>query len=172
MTQRFASWLASGVVALMLVLCLLFAIAAFFPSLIPALPVEGGRQFRMGLLTGWSRVALPLILLPAFALQLYGLANLRHTFVSAARGEWFSSAAVTGFRRFAWAAVWLVPVGILQNSAMSMLLSMADPAIPDGLAVSVGSNELRALITALLFLFVAQIFSVGRSVDEDARSIL
>jgi hypothetical protein len=172
MARRFAGWLVIGVWVLMGALCLSIPLAAAYPWLFATAQVAEGYQVDSSLLIGMPQIVMSLAMLPLLAIQLYGLFNLKRTFVAAARAEWFSPEAVAGFRRFAWSTVWLVPVTIIQQSVLLAYVSWLDPAKQNILAINIESKDVRALIVALLFLFVAQIFSIGQRVDEDARSIL
>lgn len=172
MTPRFADWLAAGVWVLMGALCLTIPVTAAYPWLFATAYVTDGYQVDASLLIGVPQIVMPLAMLPSLATQLYGLSNLRKTFMAASRAEWFSPEAVAGFRRFAWSAVWLVPVAIVEQSFTLAYVSWLDPDQQNILAINVGSKDVRSLVLAVLFLFVAQIFSIGQRVDEDARSIL
>lgn len=172
MTERFAARLVVGVGVLIALLSLTVPFAAAIPWLFSYAQITDGYRVNSALLFGMPQLLVPLLMLPLLAVQVYGLVNLRQTFAAAARGEYFSIEAVKGFRRFAWATVWMVPFNIIQKSLMLAYVSWIDPEMQNILAVDVGSDDFRALVLAVLFLFVANVFSVGHRVDEDARSIL
>lgn len=170
--QRFAARMATGVEVLMALLCLMIPFAAATPWLFSYMQVVDGYRADSALLLGMPQLVIALSMLPMLAVQIVGLLGLRRTFAAAARGEYFSVDAVGGFRRFAWSTVWIVPVNIIQRSLTLAYVTWLDPAMPNILTIDVGSDDFRALVLAMLFLFVAQIFSIGRRVDEDVRSIL
>ena len=105
-------------------------------------------------------------------LQAFGLLGLRRMFLEAAKGRWLSMAAIAGFRRFAWVSVAMVLVGIVQQSAYSAILTMGHPTRPGELAVSLGSNEVKALFTALLLVFAVHVFTAGRRAEEENAAFL
>ncbi|MDZ3833318.1 MAG: hypothetical protein U0S50_16095 [Sphingopyxis sp.] len=172
MNVRFASHMRTGVSVLMALLCLSILAAAVYPWFFTYAQIVDGYRVESALLIGAPQLVIPLIMLPLLAVQLYGLANLRRTFAAAARGDWFATEAIDGFRRFAWSTVWMVPVNIVQKSATLAYVSWLDPAMKNVIAIDIGSGDIRSFVLAMLFLFVAQIFAVGRQIDEDARSIL
>lgn len=106
------------------------------------------------------------------SIQVYGLLALRKTFIEAENARWLSLKAVINFRRFAWVSVIMVFYGILQNSALSVIISMGNPEQQNQISIGVGSNELKAFFTALLFVFAAHIFTAGRQADEENQSFL
>jgi hypothetical protein len=105
-------------------------------------------------------------------LQVYGLLGLRRTFQETAAGHWLSLRSVTSFRRFAWVSVAIVPVGIIQASAYSAILSAGNPSIQNVLTVSIGSAEVTALFTALAFVFAAHVFAAGRKAEAENESFV
>ncbi|WP_419911454.1 DUF2975 domain-containing protein [Hoeflea sp.] len=102
----------------------------------------------------------------------YGLAGLRRTFVESARGQWFSAASINGFRRFAWVTLAMVFVDILQQSAMSVIMSVGTPGVQNQLSIGFGSLDLAKLFTALLFVFVAQVFAAGKAIDDENAAFI
>jgi hypothetical protein len=164
--------LASGVTLLMAGLVLAWLFAGAYPWLYPSGSVPGAEGVRLSELLGWPQLVLLALALPTLLVQLYGLRQLRYTFLSAARGHWFASPAVDGFRRFAWASLLVVPLEVARASATGLYVQTLAGDRTLSLAISVGSQELRALVTALLFVFVAQTFSAGHALDEDVRTIL
>lgn len=172
MNVNFAGHMRRGVLVLMGLLCLSVPVAAAYPWFFTYAQIVNGYRVESALLIGIPQLVIPLIMLPLLGVQLYGLSNLRRTFAAAARGEWFATEAIDGFRRFAWSTIWMVPVNIAQKSATLAYVSWLDPAMKNVIAIDVGSDDIRSFVLAMLFLFVAQIFAVGRQIDEDARSIL
>ncbi len=170
--QSFAKWLTWLVALAMWAVVLLGIYILFFPSIGPVVQITDGSRYPSSLLAGSGQLAATAIFLPGLAVQFYGLFHLRRTFASAAQGAFFSRPAIDGFRHFAWAALWLVPVGVAQGSAMRLLMTSLDPSQPTSLTITFGWSQFYQLFIALLFLFVAQIFSVGHDVDEDAKAIL
>lgn len=119
-----------------------------------------------------ARLAGFAVALAGALLQAAGLLSLRRTFLEAADGRALSSAAVTNFRRFAWIALILVPVAIVQNTAYIAILTAADPAQPGQISINLGTNELKALFTGALFVFAAHVFAAGRAAEEENSSFV
>lgn len=104
--------------------------------------------------------------------QVAALWFLRQAFVEGGRGVWFSLRAVRSFRRFAWLTLILVPLNVAQDSAMSVITTMNNPAGERMLSIGFGSDNFRALFTALVMLFVAHMFAAGREVDEENAAFI
>jgi hypothetical protein len=106
------------------------------------------------------------------AVRVAALWFLRRVFLEGAAGRWFSLPAVRNFRRFAWATLALVFIRIAEGSATSVILSLPNPPGERAFSIAAGSVDIGALFTALLMLFVAHIFVVGREADEEAAAFL
>jgi len=119
-----------------------------------------------------ARIAGVTVALIGAGLQVYGLLSLRKTFQEAAQSRWFSVVAVLNFRRFAWVSVIAVFYHIIQNAAYSAILTALGPSGKGQLAINVGTPDIKALFTALLFVFAAHIFAAGRMVEEENKAFL
>ena len=104
--------------------------------------------------------------------QAYGLLGLRRTFQEASRGRSLSSKSINGFRRFAWVTLAMVFFGILQRTALIIIVSLSDPAHQGTLSVQVGTNELKALFIALLLVFVGHVFADGKRAKDENEAFL
>ncbi|MES2055535.1 MAG: DUF2975 domain-containing protein [Pseudomonadota bacterium] len=144
----------------------------FHPLLSPLASAPGIDPVPSELLTGWARWANCGLYAMTASLLIFALLRLRRTFRAAMAGDCFSEAAVRGFRGFAWAMLWLVPVRIVQQALHGLLLTSIAGDRPSSLHVTIGAEQVTMAVSALLVLFVAQIFVAGRALDDDARSIL
>ncbi len=102
----------------------------------------------------------------------YGLLALRRTFQEAAAGRGLSLTAVVNFRRFALVTLVTAFYGILQNTLLSIVFTMGRPGQETQLSIMLGTPEVKALFTALLFVFVAHIFAAGRKAEEENAQFL
>lgn len=102
----------------------------------------------------------------------YGLLNLRRTFLEASAGRALSLLSVMCFRRFAWVSLILVMVGIVQSSLYGVIYSMSDVNSQNQVSVTFGSLEMGQLFSAVLLVFAAQVFAMGRQAEEDAAGII
>ncbi len=149
------------------------AVAVFFhPLLSPVASAPAVDPVPSTLLAGWARWANCGLYAMTASLLIAALLSLRQTFRAAARGDCFSESSVRGFRGFAWAMLWLVPVRIVQQALHGLLLTSIAPGRPLSLHVTIGTEQVAMFVASLLLLFVAQIFVAGRALDEDVRSIL
>lgn len=119
-----------------------------------------------------ARLGCFVIALAGAGVQAWGLLSLRRMFLEAAEGRPLSFAAVKNFRRFAWITLILVPVAVAQHTAYLAILTAADPNQPGQLSISLGTNELKALFTAALFVFAAHVFAAGHAAEEENASFL
>lgn len=106
------------------------------------------------------------------AITVYGFWNLRTLFQEAARGAYFSAAAVVGFRQFALAsfvgAIW----SPIEHTVMGVYLSVSNPNVPNAVQISLGSPDIEAIGAALLFFLIAFILAEGRKRHEELELIL
>lgn len=106
------------------------------------------------------------------AIQSYGLLGLRRTFQEAARGRVFSSRSVNGFRRFAWISLIMVFIGVVQQTLLIVILTVGGAAGQGALSIQLGSNELKAFFTALMLVFIAQVFAAGKQASDENKTFL
>ena len=143
----------------------------FFDHWAPLAVGNAGVDFDPAAVSAPMRLTAFLVSLAGAALQAYGLFGLRGAFLEAAEGRALSLKAVLGFRRFAWVAVAMVFVGIVQHAAYSAILTAGGPG-EGQMSLRLGTNELSALFTGLLFVFVAHVFAEGRKAAEENASFL
>ena len=148
------------------------AIWVFLDDVAPLAMNSGFMAFDPGTVGLWGRSSGFLVSLAGAGLQAWGLLCLRRTFLEAAEGRALSAVAVVSFRRFAWISFAAVFVGIAQHTGYVAIVSVSDPDVPNRIAVGVGSNELKALFTALLFVFAAHVFAAGREAEEENAAFL
>ncbi|WP_291844968.1 DUF2975 domain-containing protein [Maricaulis sp.] len=108
----------------------------------------------------------------AVAITLYGLYHLRVLFQEAARGAYFSAAAVIGFRQFALASLVGALWSPLEHTLMGVFLSVSNPNVLNALEVSLGTDNLESIGAALLFFLIAFILAEGRKRHEELELIL
>ncbi|MEM6682350.1 MAG: hypothetical protein AAF607_08915 [Pseudomonadota bacterium] len=102
----------------------------------------------------------------------YGLLGLAQTFAQGALGNALSAQSIAGFKRFTWTALALVPAKIAQQTFLILLVSLSDTASPGQIAVRIGSPEISAGFTAILLVFVAQVFVQGHAAEEENKAFL
>lgn len=124
-----------------------------------------------GLSVGGKLAGFTLSLIVA-AIQAYGLLGLRATFLEAKAGNPLSERAINGFRRFAWVALVMVFMGIIQRTGLIVIFSLSDPVHQGMLDIKVGSNELKALFMGLLLVFVAYVFAEGKRAKDENETFL
>lgn len=112
------------------------------------------------------------LFLAAALIQTYGLLGVRQTFLEAANGRALSAAAVAGFRRFAWVALIMVFVGVIQHTGVIALLSANDPSQPGAISIRLGMPELKAAFFALVLVFVAHVFTQAKQVKDENDAFL
>lgn len=106
------------------------------------------------------------------AITVYGFIHLRTLFLEAARGAFFSAAAVIGFRQFALASLVGAIWSPVEHIVLGVFLSVSNPNVPDALNVALGSGDLQAIGAALLFFLIAFILAEGRKQTEELELIL
>jgi hypothetical protein len=119
-----------------------------------------------------ARAAILAISLTGALIWSSGLLSLRRTFTEAAAGRPLSENAVRGFRRFAWIALAMVFVGIVQRTLYVMIYSAALSGGGGQLSIQFGSREVGALFIGLLFVFAAHLFEAGRRAADENASFL
>ncbi|WP_136656553.1 DUF2975 domain-containing protein [Nitratireductor sp. XY-223] len=120
----------------------------------------------------WAKLLALSVEMVGALILVYGLSGLRRTFVESAEGRWFSASSIDGFRRFAWVSLAMVFVDIVQQSALSVIMSVGTPGVQNQLSISFGSLDLAKLFTALLFVFVAQVFVAGKAIDDENAAFI
>jgi len=104
--------------------------------------------------------------------QAYGLLGLSKTFAEGARGDALSVRAITGFKRFAWTALALVPAKVITQTLNILLVSISDPQSPGQLSIQFGSGDLSAAFMAILLVFVAHVFTQGHAAQEENKAFI
>lgn len=110
--------------------------------------------------------------LGAALLQAYGLLGLSRTFAEGAAGRALSAASVSGFRRFAWVTLWMVPARVVLTTAITTLVSMNDSVPGGSVALYFGSSEVSAVFIGLLLVFTAQVFAQGQAAQAENEAFL
>ncbi|MEM6462525.1 MAG: hypothetical protein AAF724_11460 [Pseudomonadota bacterium] len=170
--QRLARNLATLTAVGMILLPLTIAAVWIFPQWLSVMPTIGAVSVDLTETSLLARILALATQLIGVSILIYGLAGLRQTFHESARGYWFSARSIAGFRRFAWVSLAMVFVGVFQNAVLTAVVSAGTPGMPNQMSISFGSADLAKLFSALLFVFVAQIFVAGKAIDDENASFI
>ncbi|RKR00356.1 MULTISPECIES: DUF2975 domain-containing protein [Maricaulis] len=105
-------------------------------------------------------------------LTLYGLFGVRRLFLEGAEGQYFSEASVGGFRQFALASLVGAIWAPFETTVFSVYLSVANPHTRNAVEISLGSDTIESIGTALLLFLMAHILAEGRRRHEELELIL
>ena len=152
--------------------CIAAAIWLFWDQLAPAAAGDLARHYDPTALGAGARAAGFGLSLAGALLQAYGLLGVRRTFLEAAESRPLSASSVNGFRRFAWVSLAMAFVTVVQRTGLVVILSMSDPSKPGALSFSLGTPDLKAIFTGLLLVFVAQVFSHGKTAKDENDAFL
>lgn len=119
-----------------------------------------------------ARIAGFCVAVIAAGIQAIGLLAVRATFLEAAQGRALSLRSVVYFRRFAWISLVMVFIGIARESAYSVILSWSNPVGERYVSVTFELKEFSALFVALLFLFVAHVFTAGSMIEKENETFI
>jgi hypothetical protein len=125
-----------------------------------------------GPLRTWQRVAGALITEVPLVLLLIGVGQARRCFRLFATGPVFTDEAVQRLRRFAAWAMASVVAGVLAGSAVSVVLTVGNPATMRHLAVGVGSDQLFLLFFAGVVWLMAGIIGQGQALADENASFV
>ncbi|WOF75421.1 DUF2975 domain-containing protein [Parvibaculaceae bacterium PLY_AMNH_Bact1] len=117
----------------------------------------------------WSAAALSIVPL---SVSLFALYNLQKLFALYAKGKFFDSENVRCFRNMGWALVAVVPLDILFNSALSVLLSLDQPAGERMLAVSLSSDDLGIAIVGAVIIIVSWVMAEAADLSQENAQII
>ncbi len=117
----------------------------------------------------WSAAALSIVPL---SVSLFALYNLQKLFALYAKGKFFDSENVRCFRNMGWALVAVVPLDILFNSALSVLLSLDQPAGERMLAVSLSSDDLGIAIIGAVIIIVSWVMAEAADLSQENAQII
>ena len=140
--------------------------SAFYAITSPEPWFDATRAAPGALVAGW------LVALVGVVPSVIALLCLRRSFLESAEGRPFSERSVTAFRRFAWASVAAVVVGGLANTAILPVVTGLSPDLQGELAISVSSQSIEKLFTALMLLALAHVFVEGRRMSDDVEGLL
>jgi len=115
----------------------------------------------------WQRVAGAAISLLSAAFLMAGLWQARRFFRLFAAGEVFTANAVRCLRRFAgWVALSVV-ARVVAGAALSVVLTITNPAGMKHLAIGVSSDSLLALLFAGMVWVMAAVIARGQALAEE-----
>lgn len=117
----------------------------------------------------WSAAALSLIPL---SVSLFALFNLQRLFGFYADGKFFDLANVRCFRNMGWALVAIVPIDILFKSALSVLLSMDQPAGERMLAISIASDDVGIAVIGAVIIIVSWVMAEAADISQKNSAII
>lgn len=123
-------------------------------------------------LADWQRVAGACVgVLPAVLASL-GLWQAHRCFAGFARGQLFTSTAVTCLRRFAACMGGSALAGVVTGPVLSALLSWGNPPGLRHLAVGVGSDQLFTLLFAAVVWLMAAVIGQGEALAQENASFV
>ena len=114
----------------------------------------------------WILVAIPLVVV------CYGLFRLYALFQLFASKTYFTPLAVRHLLAFSLALFAAVVVGMLSNTALSLVVTWSNPEGLRAFNVSFGSHELLLLLFAAVFTVIAWIFSEAILLAEENAEII
>ncbi len=117
----------------------------------------------------WTAGALSIIPL---SVSLFALYNLQRLFGLYAAGKFFALENVRCFRNMGWALVAVVPLDILFNSALSVLLSLDQPAGERMLAISISSDDIGIAIIGAVIIIVSWIMAEAADLSQENAAII
>jgi hypothetical protein len=138
----------------------------FYAVMSQELPFDPSLATPGALVAGW------LIALVGVVPSVIALVSLRRSFLESAENRPFSHRSVSAFRRFAWASVAAVVVGALTATAIQPAVTGLSPDMQGELTISLSSQSIEKLFTALMLLALAHIFVEGRRMSEDVEGLL
>lgn len=148
----------------------------FWPDLAAALGELPGRHWLGGGTLDWFvfqiRLGAAGISLIGVLITLYGLMGVRRLFLECAQGQYFSEASVGGFRQFALASLVGAIWAPLESTVFSVYLSVANPNVQNAVEISLGSDHIQSIGTALLLFLMAHILAEGRRRHEELELFL
>ncbi|MCP5381678.1 MAG: DUF2975 domain-containing protein [Kordiimonadaceae bacterium] len=106
------------------------------------------------------------------AVLVFGLLNLRWTFLEASHARYFSEKAVSSFRTFAWSVFFAIPTRIIEGAMVSVITSWHLGEGNRQLSIGIGTPELASLFLAFLFVAIAHIWAEGQKYAEDSEQII
>lgn len=172
-SNRFAFTLAQTTLAGAIALPLMAAaIWLFWDHLAPLAAGDLQRAYDLANLGAGAKLSGFILSLTGALIQSYGLLALRRTFLEAAEGRPLSAGSVKGFRVFAWVALAMVFVGIIQYAGLSIILSFNDQIPGGSLSLQFGTREISAFFMAMLLVFVAHVFAEGKKAKDENESFL
>ena len=101
------------------------------------------------------------------AFSCWGFLGLRRTFLEASVGRTFSTAAVSGLRRFAFVSLVIVFIDAVFDPAATAILAQADPEGSAAFAVEFGADEAGALFNTLMIFFVCHVFVLAKRTQDE-----
>lgn len=171
----------SALAAFLAVVCLFGAALAplsqtvswlVFPDFIESLILSASGAEDLSWLDLPIRLGALAICLPVALVTSYGLLNLRSFFRHTSHGRTFSRRALIGFKVFAWSVAALAVLVPLQGAALSAFLSWCEPGEGGQLELSFGTDELRTLFVALVFVSVAHLLERACAQQDELETFI
>ena len=168
------SWIMSHVM-------LVAAVIALGSAIIPALSLKEGVNLTVNGAPFFSEDQIPntylrVLSIASFAIvalvQAWGFFGLRRTFQQSAKNMVFSDASVRGFRRFAYATLFVIFAQGFSDSLMEGVTNFVTHGQMGIFHMDVAFPETTELLYAFLFLFVAHAFVIGERVQVENDTFL
>lgn len=166
------------VMAILILIIIVIAMAGmvsfglFAKSMSALVPADHPEKLNLSGLTLGMQVALFALLVFPTAFSCWGLVGLRRTFLEAADGRTFSTAAVSGFRRFALVSLIMVCLNLIINPAIEAIFTHADPTQPGAFSIVFGSEQFEAIFNAVMIFFVCHVFVLAKEAKDENDAFL
>jgi Protein of unknown function (DUF2975) len=171
--QRLSRWLAVACLALIFVLPI--AVMIYWTLADPTeLAARGNLPASaiQGPLLAWQRIAGAIVTLVPLTLLLLGLLQARKCFKQFAAGQLFTTDAVRCLRRFAGWVMISVIAGIIAGAAISVMLTLNNPATMRHLAIGISSNHIFTIFFAGMVWLMAAVIAQGQSLAEENATFI
>jgi hypothetical protein len=123
-------------------------------------------------LSGGQRALMMVIGVLPPACMAYGLWCARRVFLSFARAEYFSAAAVDSLKRFSGAVFLAGVLGLVVPPLLGLLLTLTTPGAKTSLSFKLGSNEVLLILFAGLVRQIAAGMTRAAAIAEDHAQIV
>ena len=107
-----------------------------------------------------------------FAIGYVGIYFLRKAFQNFAAENWFTLSNSINIKRFAKLLLIQSIAAPILFTVSGLILSFNHPPNEKILAIMLGSNEIKAIVVALIFLVISHILVVGHTIDSENKTFL
>lgn len=170
MTRKLSLLISWGCIAVLIVIPL---VALYFLLNLQAFAVLVQKNIDLAIewetVLDWQWYALWVVTLLFLTIGMAGLYFLRRPFANFARGELFNLVNSLNLRRFSMLLFAQALAKPLLFAAASVLLSANHSAGNKMLAISIGSNEIRMIATAIVFWVISNLLIEGCKLQSENR---